>query len=108
MKRGMRSVLLLLLLVLPGCASTVMTAALYDQTCSAATDCVAVVEGDKCGFNCGCANAAINAKAASFYAADKNAIACVDLPFRATPAIACRECIPVGVAGLEGKCAIAR
>jgi hypothetical protein len=49
------------------CESTVVDVKAYDQSCAAASDCVAVIDGDVC---CGCPNAAINKVDLDRYHAD--------------------------------------
>jgi hypothetical protein len=105
----MRPALLLLLLVLPACHSTFISAKDYDQTCATDSDCVAVADGDMCGAVCGvCPNAAVNAKVANQYSLDANAIACVNLNLGPRPAIACSPCFQPMAVCVQGKCGITR
>ncbi len=92
-----------LLLLLCGCWSTAISAKDYDQTCSAASDCVLVTDGNACAV-CTCPNAAVNAKARAQFNSDQNAIACVHLG----PGVRCGVCDTAVVACTDGKCGITR
>ncbi len=65
----MRVLVLVLALTLAGCNTTI-TSSHYDQTCTAASDCVAVGTGDVCR-SCLCPNSAINQKDLARYEADE-------------------------------------
>jgi len=55
----------------PGCGS--IQASDYDQSCSTASDCVGIAQGDSCtGLFCNCTNAAINVSAQAEYEANLN------------------------------------
>lgn len=73
----------------------------FDQSCTAATDCVAVFEGQICS-PCGCPNAAIAKKDLQEYASTRAAANCPQTD------IACDACAAPAVDCAAGKCAIRR
>jgi hypothetical protein len=94
---------LVLLFAAAGCHGTFISASLYDQSCTQASDCTAVSEGDACALCGGCPNAAVNSKAAAQFDADKRAIACVRL---GQPPVACAAaaCLQPTVVCVANKC----
>lgn len=83
----------------PACASTVLRAEDYDQSCKTAIDCVEVLVGDVC--TCGCQNAAIATSAQTIFHADDNAareachssLECVACPETSPPSCVAGKCV---------------
>jgi hypothetical protein len=89
-----------LAVTVPACASTVLNAGDYDQTCKAASDCIDVLVGDVC--SCGCDDAAIAKSAQATFQADDTAargacgsssIECVACPDKPAPTCVSGKCV---------------
>ena len=86
--------------LLVACSTTCgsIQAADYDQSCSTASDCVAVTEGNSCtsGIFCNCTNAAINVSAQAEYEANLKTVGTIALcpcPEGATPTCDAGVCV---------------
>lgn len=91
--------MLAVVLFLPAC-TTQIDATHYDQACTLATDCAAVVSGDTCAL-CACPNAAVNVRDAERFRQDAVALRkrCPERPLPKCEACELREPLCVG-----GKC----
>ena len=78
-------------------ACSSISAASYDQSCTQASDCVAVYSGALCGDSCACANSAISTGAQSQYNSDLSASTYERCPCASPPPVACTS----------GTCAVA-
>lgn len=99
----MRALLLALAVVaVSGCGSTQLVAKHYDQTCTAAADCVPAFFGDACAV-CTCVNGAINQSAKTVYDGDAQAAHgwC-----GAQPKVLCGPCQEPVVDCLAGACVL--
>jgi hypothetical protein len=61
----------------------------YNQSCTGASDCVAVYSGALCGSSCACANSAINVGAQAQYNTDLSASTYPRCPCPSPPQVAC-------------------
>lgn len=93
----------LLAVLLSGCGGG-LHASSYSQTCSVASDCVAVFSGDLCN-GCGCPNEAINVSDQRRYEADARAYTALCSPLRPR---CLADCIQVFPACSAGRCTLAQ